>query len=157
MPDEIDRGALRGVAERCRDREQNRRGPGPAGRVEHETDDEVDAEVQEPETVGRAIEGAAEACGGAAPSRELSIRAIEEIRDDEECESNGIEPGTRVDEQVTRGEPDDDTDQGHLIGCHPRRIQDVGDPRADGPEKAQIEPFLDFVAFGRERIGRRAA
>src|SRR5882762_6711023 len=92
--------------------------------------------------------------GGAAQPRELAIRRVEDVRDDEEHESDHVGPAVLVGEQVSGDEPDHERPQRHLIRRNPRRLERAGDPDADRPEEVEIGPLLDRAALMREVVLR---
>src|SRR5213080_2297504 len=144
---EVYGGALESVGQsRGGDQQKRARPPEPA--VDQPVD-EVEVQIDEPEVVADAVQRAAEARGAAPQPRQLAIRRVEDVRDDEEDEADRVGPAVPVRKQVAGDEPDRERPQRYLVGRNPRPLERARDPDADGAEEMQVRPLLDRTALMR--------
>src|SRR6266487_4172015 len=149
---EVHGGALEGVGEpRGGDQQKCARPPEPG--VDQPVD-KVEIQIDEPKVIADAVERPPEPGGATAQPCELAIRRVEDVRDDEEHESDDVRPAVLVREQVAGDEPDHERPQRHLVRRNPRRLERARDPNPDGAEEMQIRPLLDRLALMRQVVLR---
>src|SRR5881396_3410469 len=110
---EVYGGRLVGMRQSRRHPQEKRPWP-PEPRV-NEPVDEVKVEIDESEAVAGAVEYAADACGRTAQPRELPVRRVEDVRDDEQHKPDDVGPAVPIREQVTGHEPDGERPQRDLV------------------------------------------
>src|SRR5690348_5921679 len=95
-------------------REPKRRPESPT--LMYQADEDVHVQIRESRVVRESIENAPEPGRGAAKSRELPIRAIEEIGDDEQRKPKDVDPGIRIYEKVAGSQAHDNRPERDLVG-----------------------------------------
>src|SRR2546430_4248953 len=123
-------------------RHPQEKGPRPPEPGVNEAVEEVKVEVDESEAVAGAVEYAAEAGGGTAQPRELPVRGVEDVRDDEQRKPDDVGPAVWVREQVPGDEPDDERPQRHLVRRNPRRLERARDRSEEHTSELQSQSNL---------------
>src|SRR2546422_1625991 len=127
-----------------RQREQ-RSAPAPSRHVQPSAEMRVQAD--KPSSVRQAIEDAAHASRLATQSRELTVGAVEHIRDNEERNADRIEPRTRIPEEMSSGDAEDETRQRYAVRRDARGREGIREPPPHRSEESAVSPLLDDRAF----------
>jgi len=139
LADVVGRAGLVGVGHQ---RGERQRGAAPTPACHEEARTEMGVEVHEPEAVGHTVQDPARPRRGPAQPCQLAIRAVQNVRRDEQQHAGGVDPGARVPEQVAGDEPDDEARERHGVGRDARGHQRARQTPADRAEEATVGPLL---------------
>ena len=105
-------------------------------------EDEGQIDSEKPHVARKSVEASADHGLLTRQARQLAVRGVAEVGQHQQHDAHEVVERVRVVEHPSRGQAEEDGDDGDGVGMDAQSLPDEGEEEADGAREMDVEPFL---------------